>query len=272
MRSHAPGGWRVGSGDRRPQCRSEARGFRRLVERRGPRAGGVSMEKIEDLTYKAQQRQRQGRTLEAIRLFEQALEHRIDLHGPESSSVRKACDNLSDVLNGAALKHLQNEDYDEAKKLLQKAEMLTGPDDLISAVTYNNIACYYRRCVSRARPPPCPSATARFRSPAACWSWPGLLGLYFAGSWRLPACDGILRDRKNKLRTALKYLEKAQRIEMKSRVVANPAGTRLNLCAVLSQLERWLLTCAMCWQPCFDMSIWSLGGGSAQACYAPGSC
>jgi|LauGreDrversion2_3_1035106.scaffolds.fasta_scaffold54459_1 hypothetical protein len=44
----------------------------------------------------------------------------------------------------------------------------------------------------------------------------------------------------NKLRTALKYLEKAQRIEMKSRVVANPAGTRLNLCAVLSQLERWL--------------------------------
>ena len=92
------------------------------------------MEKIEDLTYKAQQRQRQGRTLEAIRLFEQALEHRIDLHGPESSSVRKACDNLSDVLNGAALKHLQSEDYEEAKKLLQKAEMLSGPDDLISAV------------------------------------------------------------------------------------------------------------------------------------------
>lgn len=47
-------------------------------------------------------------------------------------------------------------------------------------------------------------------------------------------------NRKNKLRTALKYLEKAQRIEMKSRVVANPAGTRLNLCAVLSQLERSL--------------------------------
>ena len=146
------------------------------------------MERIEELTYRAQQRQRQGRTLEAIRLFEQALEYRISLHGPDSSSVKKACDNLSDILNGAALKHLQMEEYEEAKKLLQKAEMLTGPDDLISAVTYNNIACYYRR--------------------------------------------------KNKLRTALKYLEKAQRIEMKSRVVANPAGTRLNLCAVLSQLER----------------------------------
>lgn len=106
-----------------------------------------SMDKIEDLTYKAQQRQRQGRTSDAIRLFEQALEFRIDLHGAESSSVRKACDNLSDILNGAALKHLQVEEYEEAKKLLQKAEMLTGPDDLISAVTYNNIACYYRRYV-----------------------------------------------------------------------------------------------------------------------------
>lgn len=103
------------------------------------------MERIEDLTYKAQQRQRQGRTIEAIRLFEQALEYRIDLHGPDSSSVKKACENLSDILNGTALKHLQNEEYEEAKKLLQKAEMLTGPDDLISATTYNNIACYYRR-------------------------------------------------------------------------------------------------------------------------------
>jgi tetratricopeptide (TPR) repeat protein len=103
------------------------------------------MERIEELTQKAQQRQRQGRTIEAIRLFEQALECRIDVHGPESSSVKKACENLSDILNGAALKHLQNEEYEEAKKLLQKAEMLTGPDDLISAVTFNNIACYYRR-------------------------------------------------------------------------------------------------------------------------------
>ena len=105
------------------------------------------MERIEDVTYKAQQRQRQGRTLDAIRLFEQALELRIDLHGPESTSVKKACDNLSDILNGAALKHLQCEEYEEARKLLQKAEMLSGPDDLISAVTYNNIACYYRRYV-----------------------------------------------------------------------------------------------------------------------------
>ena len=44
--------------------------------------------------------------------------------------------------------------------------------------------------------------------------------------------------RKGKLRTALSYLEKAQRIEMRAKSVSNPAGTRLNLCAVLSQLDR----------------------------------
>lgn len=40
------------------------------------------------------------------------------------------------------------------------------------------------------------------------------------------------------MRIALGYLEKALRIEKKAQVVVNPAGTRLNLCAVLSQLDR----------------------------------
>jgi tetratricopeptide (TPR) repeat protein len=71
---------------------------------------------------------------------------------------------------------------------LRKAEVLTGNDDLISAVTYNNLACYYRR--------------------------------------------------KGRLRIALQYLQRALRIETNSSAVVNPAGTRLNLCAVLSQLGK----------------------------------
>lgn len=114
--------------------------------------------------------------------------------------MKKACDNLCDVLNGAALKHLQNEEHEAAKLLLKKAEALSGPDDLITAVTYNNIACYFRR--------------------------------------------------KGKLRTALSYLEKAQRIEMRVKTVSNPAGTRLNLCAVLSQLDR----CAIIGPPSVRLS------------------
>ncbi|EKX47412.1 hypothetical protein GUITHDRAFT_49601, partial [Guillardia theta CCMP2712] len=72
--------------------------------------------------------------------------------------------------------------------LLRKAELLTDHNEPVSAVTYNNLACYYRRV--------------------------------------------------NKLRTALNYLKKAQQIEMRNEgSAANPAGTSLNLCAVLSQLE-----------------------------------
>lgn len=37
-------------------------------------------------------------------------------------------------------------------ELLKKAEILTERDEAGRAVTYNNFACYYRRCV-RARSP-----------------------------------------------------------------------------------------------------------------------
>eukprot|EP00283_Hemiselmis_rufescens_P017016 CAMPEP_0173438714 /NCGR_PEP_ID=MMETSP1357-20121228/20563_1 /TAXON_ID=77926 /ORGANISM="Hemiselmis rufescens, Strain PCC563" /LENGTH=273 /DNA_ID=CAMNT_0014404025 /DNA_START=232 /DNA_END=1049 /DNA_ORIENTATION=- len=146
------------------------------------------MQQVEDLTIRAQLRQRQNKPREAIALFEKALELRIGLHGPDSNSVRRACDELCDVLNGEALKHLQRDEHDQALELLRKAEILSGPNDLVTAVTYNNLACYYRR--------------------------------------------------KGKLRTALSFLEKALRIEKRAEVVVNPAGTRLNLCAVMSQLER----------------------------------
>ena len=42
------------------------------------------------------------------------------------------------------------------------------------------------------------------------------------------------------MRRALGYLEKALRIETRCRVAVNPAGTRLNLCAVLSQVRAGL--------------------------------
>jgi tetratricopeptide (TPR) repeat protein len=112
----------------------------------------------------------------------------MELHGPNSASVLQQCKDLSDSLNGVALRYLQSEDLEAAYGLLRKAEVLTGNDDLISAVTYNNLACYYRR--------------------------------------------------KGRLRIALQYLQRALRIETNSSAVVNPAGTRLNLCAVLSQLGK----------------------------------
>jgi hypothetical protein len=43
------------------------------------------VQRIEDLTAKAQARHREGRTLEAISLYEKALEVRINLYGAEPS-------------------------------------------------------------------------------------------------------------------------------------------------------------------------------------------
>lgn len=44
------------------------------------------MQRIEDLTARAQARHRQGRTLDAIRLYEDALEIRISLYGVSPST------------------------------------------------------------------------------------------------------------------------------------------------------------------------------------------
>lgn len=40
------------------------------------------------------------------------------------------------------------DEHDEALEMLRKAEILSGPDDLVTAVTYNNLACYFRRYVT----------------------------------------------------------------------------------------------------------------------------
>eukprot|EP00163_Fabomonas_tropica_P006913 TRINITY_DN1650_c0_g1_i2.p1 TRINITY_DN1650_c0_g1~~TRINITY_DN1650_c0_g1_i2.p1 ORF type:complete len:291 (-),score=50.70 TRINITY_DN1650_c0_g1_i2:197-1069(-) len=49
---------------------------------------------------------------------------------------------------------------------------------------------------------------------------------------------GCLYRRQNKLKAALKALEKAVDIESKTADVVNPAGTHLNICVILSQLGR----------------------------------
>jgi hypothetical protein len=38
------------------------------------------------------------------------------------------------------------EELDEAFQLLQKAEVLSASNSVAAAVTFNNLACYYRRC------------------------------------------------------------------------------------------------------------------------------
>ena len=43
--------------------------------------------------------------------------------------------------------YLQQEDFVMVLELLKKAEILTERDEAGRAVTYNNLACYYRRYI-----------------------------------------------------------------------------------------------------------------------------
>jgi len=95
--------------------------------------------------------------------------------------------------------HLQQENFSTCAELLKKAESIALFDERMCAVTYNNFACLYRR-------------TKKFRS-------------------------------------ALSYLEKALEIEYgclnrtdedisDSLIVSTPADIHLNICAILSQMEK----------------------------------
>lgn len=94
---------------------------------------------------------------------------------------------------------LQNNDFDLAKKLLKKAEKLAEKDYRVIACTYNNYGCLFRKT--------------------------------------------------KKLRSALTFLLKALEIEYKQLnesdsavddqlVVSNPCDIHLNICAILSQMEK----------------------------------
>jgi len=97
------------------------------------------------------------------------------------------------------MSHLQQENFSVCTELLKKGEGMASFDERMWAVTYNNFACLYRR-------------TKKFRS-------------------------------------ALTYLEKALEIEYgclnnsdldvsESLVVSTPADIHLNICAILSQMEK----------------------------------
>ena len=95
--------------------------------------------------------------------------------------------------------HLQKEDFKICKELLSKAELFTENNKRLKAITFNNYACLFKKT--------------------------------------------------NKLRNALSYLEQALDLEYTclnnaqefvedSLKVSNPCEIHLNICAILSQMEK----------------------------------
>lgn len=100
----------------------------------------------------------------------------------------KICKEVCEITNTLAMMYLNKDDYDVSLKMLQRAQVLCESNDQAKAITYNNIACYYRKI--------------------------------------------------GKLKVALTFLQNALQIEKRLAVAENAADTHLNICAVLSQLNK----------------------------------
>jgi tetratricopeptide (TPR) repeat protein len=104
----------------------------------------------------------QGKYLEALECMERGLVLRQHLFGGDADEVWDACRSVGELCNMLAMSYLQQgpfrcrdswcgngvalaEDFGMVMELLKKAEILTERDAAGRAVTYNNLACYYRR-------------------------------------------------------------------------------------------------------------------------------
>jgi len=77
--------------------------------------------------------------------MERGLVLRQHFFGAESDEVWRACKTVGEMCNLLAMTYLQQEDFAMVLELLKKAEILTERDPAGRAVTFNNLACYYRR-------------------------------------------------------------------------------------------------------------------------------
>mmetsp|Transcript_82421 Transcript_82421/g.181288 ORF Transcript_82421/g.181288 Transcript_82421/m.181288 type:complete len:317 (+) Transcript_82421:179-1129(+) len=86
--------------------------------------------------------QDQKRLLTAL---ERSLHIRRQLHSISSPQVADACHQLCEACNWVATQMLNAEPLKGALALLKRAEQLTEASERDRAITWNNLACYYRR-------------------------------------------------------------------------------------------------------------------------------
>ena len=143
---------------------------------------------IQKLEENVKQYQSESKYIEAIGVLEELLKIKKINFGSNSRQFTKSCKQLCEICNILAVYYLKKEDINSALDLLKKSEELCENNELGQAMTFNNMACYYRRI--------------------------------------------------GKMRTALNFLQRALTIESRLQRPETQADTHLNICAVLSQLNK----------------------------------
>lgn len=105
----------------------------------------VQLLKLKELDDKSVQLQKDRNYLKALTCMEQGLVLRQRLFGTDSQEVWTACKTVGELCNFLAMTHLRDGEFKMTEMLLKKAEILHQNDNKGKAVTYNNLACFYRR-------------------------------------------------------------------------------------------------------------------------------
>lgn len=92
-----------------------------------------------------QPNQSQSKYVEAIGKIEQLLVLKKINFGTASKEFSRSCKQLCEICNILAVYYLKKEDVQSALDLLKKSEELCENNELGQAMTFNNMACYYRR-------------------------------------------------------------------------------------------------------------------------------
>lgn len=102
-------------------------------------------EKIYLLDQKADQLQKNGNYAESLDILEEILNLKRQAYGEESDEYYKSSEKLCELCNLIAMICLQKEKFEASLDFLKKAEILSQSSFHYKAVTFNNLACYYRR-------------------------------------------------------------------------------------------------------------------------------
>ena len=116
----------------------------------------------------------------------------------EEEDIASICTDLCACYNTLAMRHVESDEPEYAFELLRKADVTTAPNGRLAGQ---------------------PATRLRLRAITL-----NNMGCYY--------------KRRGKMHAALHCLERALKIEASAPSVENPAGTHLNVCAVLSQLGR----------------------------------
>ena len=101
-----------------------------------------ALQRIDDTCVKLQE---QGKYLEALDCMERGLRASATFLRGRLGRGLASMQDCWEMCNLLAMTYLQQEDFGMVLELLKKAEILTERDEAVRAVTYNNLACYYRR-------------------------------------------------------------------------------------------------------------------------------